>query len=51
RVTERTWDRRPAWFAKVAHLATGVKDRAAANAEHIQATLQRLKEKAESGNE
>ena len=46
RVTERTWDRRPAWFAKVAVLATGVHDRKAANAQHIQATLQRLKEKA-----
>ena len=48
RVTERTWDRRPGWFAKVAGVATGVHDRRAANAEHIQATLQRLKEKAES---
>ena len=48
RVTERTWDRRPAWFAKVAGVATGVHDRKAANEEHIRATLQRLKEKAES---
>ena len=47
RVTERTWDRRPAWFAKVAGVATGVHDRTAANEEHIRATLQRLKEKAE----
>ncbi len=48
RVTEQTWDRRPGWFAKVAGIATGVTDRKAANADHIRATLQRLKEKAES---
>jgi hypothetical protein len=47
RVTERTWDRRPGWFAKTAKLATGVSDRDAANAAHIKLTLQRLKEKAE----
>jgi hypothetical protein len=50
RVTERTWDRRPGWFAKVAGIATGVHDRKAANADHIRATLRRLKEKAESAN-
>ena len=48
RVTERTWDQRPEWFKGPARLATGVKDRAAANSAHIQATLQRLKAKAES---
>ena len=48
RITERTWDRRPGWFKKPARLATGVKDRTAANSAHIRATLQRLKEKAES---
>jgi hypothetical protein len=48
RVTERTWDRRPEWFRKPARLATGVKDRAAANEANIKATLQRLKAKAES---
>jgi hypothetical protein len=48
RVTERTWDRRPGWFKKPAGLTTGVPDRNAANAAHIKATLQRLKEKAES---
>jgi hypothetical protein len=47
RVSERTWDRRPAWFAKVAWRATGVTDRADANSAHIEATLQRLKAKAE----
>lgn len=49
RVTESTWDRRPRWFRKIAVVATGVKDRAAANAEHIQLTLRRLKQQAESG--
>jgi hypothetical protein len=49
RVTESTWDRRPGWFRKVAYRATGVTDRAAANAEHIQLTLQRLKQRAEAG--
>ena len=48
RVTESTWDRRPGWFRGVAGLATGVKDRAGANSEHIELTLQRLKEHAES---
>ena len=47
RVTERTWDRRPGWFRMPAGWATGVKDRNAANAEHIAHALQRLKEKAE----
>jgi hypothetical protein len=49
RVTERTWDRRPGWFSKTAWIGTGVRDRDAANAEHIKLTLQRLKEKAEAG--
>lgn len=48
RVTESTWDRRPGWFRKLAGRATGVPDRAAANAEHIRLTLQRLKERAEA---
>ncbi|MGV0643835.1 SRPBCC family protein [Mycolicibacterium sp. XJ879] len=47
-VTERTWDRRPGWFRKPASMATGVRDRDTANAQHIRLTLQRLKEKAES---
>lgn len=46
-VTESMWDRRAGWFKKVAGLATGVSDRAGANAEHIKVTLQRLKERAE----
>jgi hypothetical protein len=49
RVTERTWDRRPGWFSKTAWIGTGVRDRDAANAEHIKLTLRRLKEKAEAG--
>jgi len=49
RVTERTWDQRPGWFTKTAWIGTRVRDRDAANAEHITLTLQRLKEKAETG--
>lgn len=47
-VTESTWDKRPGWFKKPAELATGVKDRAVANTAHMQATLARLKTRAES---
>ena len=47
-VTESTWDRRPGWFRTPAQLATGVRDRAGANAEHIATTLRRLKARAES---
>ncbi|MFG1934948.1 SRPBCC family protein [Mycobacterium sp. NPDC048908] len=49
RVTERTWDRRPGWIVKPSRLTTGVRDRTAANVEHINVTLQRLKRKAEQG--
>jgi hypothetical protein len=49
RVTERTWDHRPGWFSKTAWIGTGVRDRDAANAEHIKVTLQRLKDRAEAG--
>jgi hypothetical protein len=49
RVTESTWDRRPGGFRKVAPMATGVSDRTSANTNHIQLTLQRLKQRAESG--
>jgi Polyketide cyclase / dehydrase and lipid transport len=48
RVTERTWDRRPRWFRRPAELATGVRNRADANAAHIRATLRRLKDHAEA---
>jgi Polyketide cyclase / dehydrase and lipid transport len=48
RVTERTWDHRPGWFTKTAWIGTGVRDRNAANVEHIKRTLQRLKAKAEA---
>jgi hypothetical protein len=47
RVTESAWDRRPGWFRGIAGVATGVRDRTAANDEHIRQTLQRLKERAE----
>lgn len=48
RVTECTWDQRPGWFRVPARWATGVRDRKAANVEHIARTLQRLKQKAEA---
>lgn len=48
-VTEQTWDKRPGWFRAPAGMATGVKDRPAANGKNIEVTLQRLKEKAEAG--
>lgn len=46
-VTESTWDRRPGWYKTPAGLFTGIMNRAGANADHIQATLQRLKTRAE----
>jgi hypothetical protein len=50
RVTESTWDRRPGWFRTPAGWATGVKDRKAANGQHIAQTLQRLKQRAEGAD-
>lgn len=47
RVTESTFDRRPGWFAAVSGIATGSSDRGAANRGHIEATLRRLKARAE----
>jgi hypothetical protein len=47
-VTESTWDRRPGWYKAPAGFVTGVMNRAGANADHIQATLQRLKARAEA---
>ena len=49
-VTERTWDKRPGWFKGIAGMATGIKDRDSANADHIRMTLQRLKAKAEAAS-
>lgn len=49
-VTERTWDKRPGWFKGIAGMATGVKDRDSANADHIRRTLERLKAKAEAAS-
>lgn len=48
-VTESTVDRRSAWLASFGGVATGSKDRGAANRTHIAATLQRLKAHAEQG--
>jgi hypothetical protein len=49
-VTESTWDQRPKWYVKPSAFVTASKDRAAINAGHIQATLQRLKTRAEAAN-
>lgn len=46
-VTESTWDRRPRWIRGITGHITGVKDRTTANTEHIQLTLNRLKQRAE----
>ncbi len=48
RVTESTWDLRPSWFRRFGKVATGVADRDSANSANIKATLQRLKQHAES---
>ncbi|MFI6094429.1 SRPBCC family protein [Lentzea sp. NPDC051213] len=47
RVTESTWDRRPAWYKPITVVATGVRDRAVANQANIESTLARLKQAAE----
>ncbi len=46
-VTETTVDRRSGWFAPLGGVATGSRDRGAANRAHIAATLERLKARAE----
>ncbi|MFN2561788.1 MAG: SRPBCC family protein [Jatrophihabitans sp.] len=46
-VTESTWDRRYGWFALASRPVTGVADRADVNTRNIEATLQRLKARAE----
>jgi hypothetical protein len=48
RVTERTWDRRPAWFVTASAPFTGVQDRDVRNTANIAATLARLKDAAEA---
>jgi Polyketide cyclase / dehydrase and lipid transport len=42
-ITERTWLRAPLWFLLIGAAASGVVDRAGANAAHIATTLDRLK--------
>lgn len=49
RVTEWWRDRRPRFFKPIAHLATGVADRAARNESTMTTTLERLADSAESG--
>ncbi|SDC86522.1 SRPBCC family protein [Actinokineospora iranica] len=48
RVTESTWDRRPAWYRPITILATGVSDRSTQNQRNIERTLARLKQAAEA---
>jgi uncharacterized protein YndB with AHSA1/START domain len=48
RVTESTWDRRPWWFKKPAEFWTASPNRPAINQRNIEATLERLKARAES---
>lgn len=49
RVTERTWDLRPAWFRPLTNLVTGVRDRGAENQRNMEHTLRQLKAAAEAG--
>jgi hypothetical protein len=49
RVTERTWDRRPGWFAALTVPFTGVARRDDQNERNIMATLTRLKTVVEGG--
>ncbi|MQA62025.1 MAG: SRPBCC family protein [Actinophytocola sp.] len=46
-VTESTWDRRPKWLRPILGTLIGPKDRAATNRANINATLDRLKARAE----
>ncbi|WP_018686736.1 SRPBCC family protein [Actinokineospora enzanensis] len=48
RVTETTWDRRPAWIRPITALGTGVRDRKTHNQHNIERTLERLKQAAET---
>ncbi|MCV7194410.1 SRPBCC family protein [Mycolicibacterium brumae] len=48
RLTESTWDRRPRWMVPVGGLLTGAKDRAAVNQTNIEATLERIKRRADA---
>lgn len=47
-VVESMWDRRSDLLKRTAHLLTGIRDREGANAEHMRATLDRLKARAEA---
>ncbi|MGH3861507.1 SRPBCC family protein [Actinokineospora sp.] len=48
KVTESTWDRRPAWFRPLTVIGTGVTDRRVHNQRNIELTLAKLKQAAES---
>jgi len=49
RVTESTWDQRPAWFRRPGGWLTGTPDRQRASQQHIETTLARLRTRAEAG--
>ncbi|MBN6035756.1 SRPBCC family protein [Amycolatopsis sp. 195334CR] len=49
-VTESTWERRPAWFRLPTSAVTGVFERDEQNQRNIEATLRRLKARAENGS-
>lgn len=49
-VTESMWDMRPSWFKRLAKFATGVSDRKSTNTANMKATLERLKQRAESSH-
>lgn len=48
RIVERTWERRKGFMLVLSSAATGVKDRAGHNQRSIEATLNRLKQRAEA---
>lgn len=51
RLSERTWDRRPAWFRPLTNLVTGVRDRSAVNQGNMAHTLRQIKAAAEAARE
>jgi hypothetical protein len=47
RLTESSWDRRPAWFRPLSVIGTGVVDRRSQNQRNIELTLAKIKQAAE----
>jgi hypothetical protein len=50
RVTEQTWDRRPAWFRPLTNFVTGVQDRGEVNRRNMESTLRQLKAAVEAAH-